>query len=185
MQCYERHKSVQVSTSQHKSLVASTSQRQTAHYQLLEVSTSQRKGSKGITSFVKIEFALKIHIQTNMKVGGLTSIFQVCIFHSQVFWGPGKFGLKKGRLRGCPPHHHQDDNVTFSTGGLPFLTVVVKFFSMWKSKLVLTPGQTPSNKSSCISETSPDIDKNKTSLKNMETCFKFEEVFTGRRSGSD
>ena len=32
----------------------------------------------------------------NMKVGGLTSTFQVCIVHFLVFWGPGKFGLKKG-----------------------------------------------------------------------------------------
>ena len=33
-----------------------------------------------------------------MQVGGLASIFQVCIVHFQVFWGPSKFGLK-----GYPP----------------------------------------------------------------------------------
>ena len=32
----------------------------------------------------------------NMKVGSVTSTFQVCIVHFLVFWGPGKFGLKKG-----------------------------------------------------------------------------------------
>ena len=41
-------------------------------------------------------------MQTNMKVGGLTSTFQVCIVHFLVFWGPGKFGLKKG-TGGDPP----------------------------------------------------------------------------------
>ena len=45
----------------------------------------------------------------NMKVGGLTSTFQVCIVHFLVFWGPGKFGLKKG-TGGAPP---QGDIVTF------------------------------------------------------------------------
>ena len=35
------------------------------------------------------------NIQTNMKVGGLASIFQVCIVHFLVFWGPSKFGLKR------------------------------------------------------------------------------------------
>ena len=30
-----------------------------------------------------------------MKVGGLTSIFQVCRVNFIVSWGPGKFGLKR------------------------------------------------------------------------------------------
>ena len=37
------------------------------------------------------------NIQTNMKVAGLTSLFQVCIVYFLVFWGPGEFGLKTER----------------------------------------------------------------------------------------
>ena len=44
-----------------------------------------------------------------MKVGGLTSIFQVCIVHFLVFWWPGKFWLKKV-LGETPP---KGDIVTF------------------------------------------------------------------------
>ena len=45
-----------------------------------------------------------------MKVGGLASIFQVCIVHFLVFWGPGKFELKK--VPGVTPAP-QGDIVTF------------------------------------------------------------------------
>ena len=41
-------------------------------------------------------------MQTKMKVGGLASIFQVCVVHFQVFWEPEKFGLKKD-TGGDPP----------------------------------------------------------------------------------
>ena len=34
-------------------------------------------------------------MQRNIKVSGLTSTFQVCIVHFLVFWGPGKFRLRK------------------------------------------------------------------------------------------
>ena len=40
---------------------------------------------------------------TYMKVGGLASIFQVCIVNFLVFWGPGKFGLEKGTGGDPPP----------------------------------------------------------------------------------
>ena len=50
-------------------------------------------------------------MQTNMKISGLTSIFQVCIVHFPVFWGPGKFGLNKGTGGDPPPP--QGDIVTF------------------------------------------------------------------------
>ena len=42
-------------------------------------------------------------MQINLKVGGLTSIFQVCIVHFLVFWWPGKFWLKKGTGGDTPP----------------------------------------------------------------------------------
>ena len=45
---------------------------------------------KSHTNLISLE-----NMQTNMKVGGLTSRFQVCIVHFLVFWGPGKFGLKR------------------------------------------------------------------------------------------
>ena len=41
--------------------------------------------------------------KTDMKVDGLTSIFQVCIVHFLVFWWPGKFWLKKGTGGDPPP----------------------------------------------------------------------------------
>ena len=53
-------------------------------------------------------------MQTNMKVGGLTSIFQVCIVQFLMFWWPGKFWLKKGTGGDPPP-----PRVTLS----PFFTV--------------------------------------------------------------
>ena len=51
------------------------------------------------------------NMQINLKVGGLTSIFQVCIVHFLVFWWPGKFGLKKGTGGDGP--HPWGDIVTF------------------------------------------------------------------------
>ena len=48
-----------------------------------------------------------------MKVGGLTSIFKVCILNFIVFWVPGKFGLKKAL--GVTPLFLGGDIVTFFT----------------------------------------------------------------------
>ena len=42
------------------------------------------------TNWISLE-----HMQTPLKVDGLTSILQVCIVHFIVFWGPGRFGLQK------------------------------------------------------------------------------------------
>ena len=41
----------------------------------------------------KLNFSCKI--QKYMKVCGQTSIFQVCRVHFLVFWGPGKYGIKR------------------------------------------------------------------------------------------
>ena len=70
---------------------------------------------------------------TNMKVGGLASIYQVCIVDFLVFWGPGKFGIKKvlGLTLLSPRVTMSLFYRSFSHGGFPLLEVVGKHF-LWE-----------------------------------------------------
>ena len=54
------------------------------------------------------------NLHTNMKVGGITSTFQVCIVYFLVFWGPGKFGLREAPFRLAAPLFGQYPNSDYT-----------------------------------------------------------------------